>query len=385
MTTQVTRTGGRCECVQTAGKRGTKVEGPSSGANQQDAANRPLVMPTDSGSMPRTKRSGGKDDMTRIWKLVVGAALGAALGLFSASSSDAETVVVTTLSPDVWFGGNEGPFGSVGDVTFTPGPGTPPAGNGSAMLEIDDNGRASFATALFKGTPLSMITQMTFSSYASSAKIPAAPMLQFDIDYDATDLSTDYQGRLAFRGALTLDTWVAQDALAGTWWATGSPGTDVCPQNSPCTWAQVLVAFPNAAIRNDPVGSGALLFRLGGPIAGGAIASVDNFTITVDGAATTFDFEPGAAVNPSVGPGGTMIAIQAYGFKPDRRVTATYYTNATHPKRVRICRAQASPTGSFYCEAAIPSGDAAGPTGVHNIRVKGPRRVVYNTAFILTP
>ena len=322
--------------------------------------------------------------MTRIWRLVVGAALGAALGLFSAASSDAATVVVTTLSPDVWFGGNEGPLGSVGAVTFTPGPGTPPAGNGSAMLEIDDDGRASFATALFKGTPLSSIAQMTFSSYASSAKVLAAPMLQFDIDYDATDPSTAYQGRLAFRGALTADTWVAQDALAGTWWATGLPGTGVCPPSSPCTWAQVLAAFPNAAIRNDPAQSGALLFRLGGPITGGAIASVDDFTITVDGVTTTFDFEPGAAVNPSFGPAGTMLAIQAYGFKPDRKVTVTYYTNA-RPKRVRICRARASLTGSFYCEVAIPSGDAAGPAGVHNIRVKGPRRVVWDTAFILTP
>src|SRR5215470_15386895 len=126
------------------------------------------------------------------------AVLATLLGPLSAAPSRAASVVVTTLSTDLWFNLNEGPAGSVGDTTFVPGPATPPAGNGSAMLEVDDTGRASFGTELYKGTALASITQMTFSSYASSAKTVVNPALQFDIDYDGTDMSTAYQGRLTF-------------------------------------------------------------------------------------------------------------------------------------------------------------------------------------------
>jgi len=222
------------------------------------------------------------------------ATIASLLGPLSAVPSLAATVVVATLSTDAWFNLNEGPAGSVGDTTFVPGPATPPLGNGSAMLEVDDTGRASFGTELYKGTALASITQMTFSSYASSAKTVVNPALQFDIDYDGTDMSTAYQGRLTFEpsGAPTPDTWVSQDALAGTWWASQAPGNGVCPQSSPCTWAQVLAAFPNAAIRNDASQGGALLFRLGGPIGGGAVANVDDFTIPVCSSYTTYVFEP---------------------------------------------------------------------------------------------
>jgi len=314
------------------------------------------------------------------------AVLATLLGPLSAAPSRAASVVVTTLSTDLWFNLNEGPAGSVGDTTFVPGPATPPAGNGSAMLEVDDTGRASFGTELYKGTALASITQMTFSSYASSAETVVNPALQFDIDYDGTDMSTAYQGRLTFEpaGAPTPDTWVSQDALAGNWWASQAPGNGVCPQSTPCTWAQVLAAFPNAAIRNDSVGGGALLFRLGGPIAGGAIANVDDFTITVSSSSTTYDFEPGASENPSVGSAGSIIAITAYGFSPNRTVRAFYYTNAS-PRRVKLCQALSSATGSFYCAVAIPTAPVSGPSGVHIIRVKGPRRLDYRTSFVLTP
>ena len=314
------------------------------------------------------------------------AAIGSLLTILSAAPAPAATVVVATLSPDVWFNLNEGPAGSVGDTTFVPGPATPPSGNGSAMLEVDDTGRASFGTELYKGTALASITQMTFSSYASSAETVVNPALQFDIDYDGTDMSTAYQGRLTFEpsGAPTPDTWVSQDALAGTWWASQAPGNGVCPQSSPCTWAQVLAAFPNAAIRNDASQGGALLFRLGGPISGGAIANVDDFTITVGSTSTTYDFEPGCSENPSVGSAGSITAITAYGFTPNRTVRAFYYTNAA-PRRVKICQALSSATGKFYCAVAIPTAPLAGPSGVHIIRVKGPRRLDYRTSFVLTP
>ena len=80
---------------------------------------------------------------------------------------------------------------------------------------------------LYKGTPLASITQLTFSAYASSALVTVSPALQFDIDYDTTNMTSVYQGRLTFEpsGAPVVDTWVAQDALAGTWWASKLPAT----------------------------------------------------------------------------------------------------------------------------------------------------------------
>ncbi len=81
---------------------------------------------------------------------------------------------------------------------------------------------------------------------------------------------------------------------------------------------------------------------------------------------------------------GSAGSITAYGFLPNRTVRAFYYTNVS-PRRVKICQALSSATGSFYCAVAIPTPPYAGPSGVHTIRVKGPRRLDYRTSFVLTP
>jgi hypothetical protein len=304
-----------------------------------------------------------------------------------ASTSRAETIVVTTTSEDAWFGLNEGPSNSVGDVVFAPGPDAPPSGDGSATLQVDSNGRASFGTMLFQGTPLTTITELSYSSYSSSAATLASASLQFDVDYNASDTDTTYQGRLVYESAAAplADVWVSHDALAGRWWATRAPGQTLCPQSAPCTWSQLLAAFPSASIRDDRIQQGALLFRLGGPISGGAITSVDDFTISIGFPSTTFDFEPGATVNPSVAPAGSLVAIQAYGFRPQKYVRVFYYTNATSNSRLKICRARSTLSGEFYCAVTLPNEPESGPAGVHTIRIKGPRRIDYSTAFILTP
>lgn len=301
-------------------------------------------------------------------------------------SAPAADVVINNFSLQGWFGGNEGPGGSVGTVTFVPGPDTPPLGAGSVQLTVDSNGRASFGTAAYKGTRLDTIDQLEFEAYVSSIDHPESPSLQFDVDYDSSDGNTAYQGRLVFLPPLPpLDTWVPIDALAGTWWATGAPGNTVCTQGSPCTWAQVLAAFPNAAIRNDPSQGGNLLFRLGGPIPGGATVNVDQFTIKIGASITTYDFEPGVSVNPSVAQPGTVVTIRAYGFKPQSTVKSFYYVPGTNGKRVLLCSALASETGAFLCSVPLPTGALAGPAGVHNVLVTGQRRIRYTTQVIVSP
>lgn len=315
------------------------------------------------------------------------AALVAVVTAVTATDAAAQPIVVTTTATTGWFGLNEGPSGSVGTLLFAPGPGTPPSGDGAASLEVDDEGRSSFGTNLYAGTPLSGITALTYSSYAWSEASLAGISLQFDVDYDGSDASTAYQGRLVFEpaGAPVADTWVAQDALAGQWWATRSPGKDLCPQASPCSWGQVLTAFPNATIRDDEIQGGALLFRLGGPIAGGALASVDQFSIGVGVAVDVYDFEPGATVTPPIGPAGSVVEVQAYGFRALRNVRAFYYTNNLKKKRIKICRTKTSLSGSFYCAVALPLPPDAGPEGVHQVRIRGPRRVEYYVPYILVP
>jgi hypothetical protein len=313
-------------------------------------------------------------------------ALAAVLVLVPAGPVLAADVVVNTLSLQGWFGGNEGPGGSVGTVAFVPGPDTPPVGGGSVELSVDSTGRASFGTAAYKGAALASINQLDFEAYVSSLGNPEAPSLQFDVDYDGTDANTAYQGRLVFIPSLPpLDTWTSLDALAGTWWATAAPGNATCSQAIPCTWAQVLAAFPNAAIRNDPSAGGNLLFRLGGPVAGGATVNVDQFTITVGVTSTTYDFEPGVSVNPSVAQPGALVTIRAYGFKPQSTVKSFYYVPGTSGKRVLLCSATSSATGAFLCSVPLPTGTLAGPPGVHGVLVLGQRRIKYTTQIVITP
>jgi len=324
--------------------------------------------------------------MRIIRREFVAATVAAVALVLSSAPARAANVVVNSLSVAGWFGGNEGPSGSSGTVDFVPGPGVAPLGGGSARLTVDGTGRASFGTALYKGTLLAAISQLEFGAWVASTGNPEAPSLQFDVDYNATDANTAYQGRLVFIPALPpLETWVTFDGLAGTWWATGAPGNVPCSQATPCTWAQVLANFPNAAIRNDPSQGGNLLLRLGGPITGGASVNVDAVAITASAVATTFDFEPGVSVNPTVAVAGTPVTVRAYGFKPNSTVKSFYYVNGTSGKRVLLCSALASATGVFVCTVPLPTGALAGSPGVHGVVIQGQPRVKLQTQFILNP
>lgn len=316
------------------------------------------------------------------------AALGAALLLAgSVPAWAAPPVVVNSLSVDDWFGGNEGTGTSVGTVAFVPGPGTPPLGAGSVELVVDGTGRASFGTAAYKGTRLDTITQLTYRAYVAAFGGQEAPTLQFDVDYDANDANTAYQGRLVtyFASPLPAGTWTAIDARAGTWWSTQAPGNALCSQTTPCTWNDVLLHFPNAAIRNDPSAGGPLLFRLGGPVTGGGRVNVDDFTITANAVTTTYDFEPGVAVNPTVAQPGSLVTIRAFGFAPQSTVKSFYYVNGTSGKRVLLCSALSGADGTFLCSVRLPTGSLAGAAGSHGVLIQGKSRIRETTQVVITP
>lgn len=215
-------------------------------------------------------------------------------------SSTPSTAIVKPNNPQGWFFFNEGATGSGSYVT---GPAPAPLGTGSARMTVDSTGRQSFGTLAYAGTRLDQITQINYSSYQNNNTVSpvVAISLQFGMDFDLTDGDTSFQGRLVFEpyqnATVQQNAWQTWSPLAGKFWATRAPFSSTCPQSNPCTWSQVLTAYPNAGIHaGTSNGFGILLFRAGGPVAGGFDGNVDNFTFGVNSTSTTFDFEPTATV-----------------------------------------------------------------------------------------
>lgn len=213
----------------------------------------------------------------------------------------ASAVTAVVVSPDNmngWWFFEEVPTAS---GTFLLGPSTPPLGNGSAQLTVNGTGRELFGTFAFAGTRLDAITSLGYNTYRQSPSSSSAfaPSLQLDIDTNVTDANTAWQGRLVYEPYYThpvtngvWQTWNPLDnAGTGNWWFSGAPGNAVCPINNPCTWTELLTAFPNAGIRSAGTNTGATQFKAGGPWTNGFVGNVDAFSIGVSGVVTTYDFE----------------------------------------------------------------------------------------------
>lgn len=185
---------------------------------------------------------------------------------------------------------------------FSVGPAAPPAGDGSALLLTDDSadGIAIISQELVS-TRLDDITSLSYWTYTDNA--PQAPALQFSIDYDDTDADVGWQGRLVFEpanvGGVLADQWQQWNTLVGLWWSSGSPGNVTCPQSSPCTWNEVLTAFPNAAIHGPVLGQ--FLVKSGSGWSGTHTTYTDAIAVTTSTAVDVlYDFEStSATVNVS--------------------------------------------------------------------------------------
>jgi hypothetical protein len=231
---------------------------------------------------------------SRRWVVVITSALLATL-LF-ATAALAATTIISPANLQGWGFLQETPTGSGALVA---GPATPPLGSGSAQIVVDSTGGEILAKNDYLGLQLSDITSLQYSTYRTAGGPALAIALQLNIDHDDTDANTGFQGRLVYEPYHTQpvytgmwQTWNALDDNAGTgtgnWWFTpGSgfrPGVGVCPQSNPCTWAEVLAAFPNAAIHQT---LGAVVLKAGGGWTGGFDGNVDALTINGD----TYNFE----------------------------------------------------------------------------------------------
>jgi hypothetical protein len=192
--------------------------------------------------------------------------------------------------------------GSPGELVA--GPLSPPLGSGGVRLgPLTDAGATAaghsvIATNEFFGTKLTDITALSYSTYQPGPTLAVA--LQFDVRYRTTDLA--YGGRLVFEpyqnGTVSVGAgWQSWSPLSGTWWASkttsaGTGGVQIvalpsgnCAQATPCSWAQITAAFPDAVIY------GRFLLKAGSNW-NGFDGNADALTIGVSGTNATFDFEP---------------------------------------------------------------------------------------------
>jgi hypothetical protein len=189
------------------------------------------------------------------------------------------------------------------------GPAGRPLGSGSAFLSTpaSSDGKA-LVLKDYAGTRFDAITELKYSTFRQSedAGRNLAIALQVNADYDLGDQSVGYQGRLVYEpyqaapGTVLDTTWQSWDAKAGKWWGTKAsvPKGSVlvanpCVQATPCTWAQLLAAFPNVGIHST---YGAVVLKAGSSWPGFR-GNVDALSIGINGATTTFDFELTAAVS----------------------------------------------------------------------------------------
>jgi len=197
---------------------------------------------------------------------------------------------VSNLNPQGWAFFNEG---AVGSGSFVTGPATPPLGTGSVNLTVDANGRHNIGK-INNGLRFDRITELGYSSYQTSGNPAATISLQLQVDYDLTDANQAFQGRLVYEPYQTetvlQNTWQTWTPLTGEWWGSGAPGNVACPQSNPCTWPEVLAAFPNGGTHGSPT-LGAIIFRAGGPVGFPFTGNVDNFTLGVDNVDNVTDFE----------------------------------------------------------------------------------------------
>jgi hypothetical protein len=246
--------------------------------------------------MPTNRADGWRRLAPPSLCLVVG------LAALASHAALASTIVVDPADMGSWVFQQDS--GTTGAGSFVTGPGTPPLGQGSAQLSESDPASSEilFNYLTNVGTPLSNISALSYQSYvvSSPGSVDQSPALTFNVVSNSS--ATSYEGRLTFEpyytNTITAGGWQLWDAInnRADWWFS-DPGVfnNGCTISAPCTWAQVLADYPSVEINNSFGGFG---FKVGSgwtPFVG----DVDDFSITVNGAPTTYDFEPALVPEPA--------------------------------------------------------------------------------------
>ena len=225
--------------------------------------------------------------------------------------------------------------------TFVTGPMTAPVGDGSVQMTVTGTERKNIATYQFAGTKLKNITTLRFSTYSHTASgSTPSPYLHFNVDFDGSDT---WQKRLIYvpsdNGSVTPDIWQEWDAIDGgnaKWKYSGANwpvelGGD--SGETPKTWKQIVLAFPNIALRTTDAFLG---IRVGNPDPDGFTGNVDNFVIGIKSGSDInvkiFDFEPTPApvATPTTSGGGGGLIFIPQPQAPTTPVVITYPDSTTN-------------------------------------------------------
>lgn len=238
------------------------------------------------------------------------AAVGLCAALGSAPSLAQTTVTVSPFDMKDWTFFDDGTIRpcSAGEFCgMVDGPDAPPAGDGSANLELVGlDKRPSLGARLdwLAGVRLADIDVLRYSTYVKVNQNVQAIALQFPVDNDVMDQDFAFRGRLVFEpyfepslGPVQKLVWQTWDTLHGKWWLSSAGNPDrfpstVCSQSAPCTVSELVGHYPNIGVR-DVLFDPNVILKAGG---GWAIFSgnVDALTIGITGSVpTTYNFERG--------------------------------------------------------------------------------------------
>jgi hypothetical protein len=258
-------------------------------------------------------------------------------------------------------------------VTFENGPPTPPLPPGSVELAIigaNGNGAAQLRQPAYGGTLLSQITAFSYSTHVTQWTNGQAPYLILNIDHNNDGVQDDllffepeyqngYTMNVPTQADLTLNTWQTWNALTGGWYSiNGFAGMN--PAAGVRDLATYLAVFPNSRILNSGTGLGGLriVAGFGAPAWDNFIGNVDNFTIGVNGANTTYDFNLTAASAATVSVGGRVWGANGYPV-PGARISYADSSGNIHT-------ALSNPFGYYSFEDV-----EVGTTYVFNVSAKG--------------
>jgi parallel beta-helix repeat protein len=236
---------------------------------------------------------------------------------FTNTINPATTVItVTPVITNGWFYITEtvGPGSGLLPFDIVLPPPDPTLGAASARLTITDvNWRHMYLSPIFTGTRLSDITVFEYRLRIPSAS-PQVPYINIGWDDDVTDGDTGFRGRLVYTPppSLASNTWHIIDARndpTPNWYTTIS--ATQCTASTPCTFAQLVAAYPNAAIHpntSSGVPLGFIGIRVGGTGSTGT-GYADGLRVGVGSQITLFDFEaaPPTTVTLTANPTTTVV------------------------------------------------------------------------------
>ncbi|MCZ2126502.1 MAG: right-handed parallel beta-helix repeat-containing protein [Anaerolineales bacterium] len=239
----------------------------------------------------------------RIWSLLSLVLIVALAASWQNAKAATNQYTVTPVSAD-WVLVNDN--NTTGDwaAGFQNGPVVSPLGNGSLFIQLNSALAGIFyGSPKYQGTKLADIATLSYSTYSNNNTTAIAFQINYDLDMTVGG-ARPWFGRLIYEpytsGSVVANTWQTWDMLAGKWWASNNGNSTVddagnCPQNSPCTWSQLLTKFPNIGIRNDS--NSMILFKAGSNWSGFR-GNVDNFVIEISGGnkdVYDFEFQPSIA------------------------------------------------------------------------------------------